>query len=175
MPGTFACNEANSSRALPQILLHLLLPTTAAGACKHRQSAVPSTAQVCALLPARGADASALPALSAAPKLAASHRGAEQLWIAVKLMKIRWFSALTGWSKDTIPCPLTGTGAVTKLFGRCKQNAAVCSPWSVAPEGPGVTSQLPRNPKQEKQTEDQILLCMWAPHLCWNPRWGATK
>lgn len=61
------------------------------------------------------ADVSALPALSTAPKLAAWHKGAEQLCTAVKMMKIRWFTALTGWSEDTIPCPPTSTGAVTKL------------------------------------------------------------
>lgn len=83
-------------------------------------------------------------------------------------MEISWFTALSGWSEDSIPCPPTGTGAVTKP-DRLKRSEVIYSSWSVAPGGPWITSQLPRNAEQEKRTEDQIVLCMWALHLHWKP------
>ena len=76
-------------RALPQILLHVLLPATALGACKLQQTAVPSTSQVCALLPA-------LWPMSVPFQPLAHAAAARQLCTAVKIVKIRWISALTG-------------------------------------------------------------------------------
>lgn len=73
--------------------------------------------------------------------------------MAMKVMEILWFTALPGWSEDSIPCPPTGTKP-----DRLKQSAVICSPWSVAPGGPWITSQLSRNAEQEKWTEDQIVL-----------------
>lgn len=102
------------------------------------------------------------------PKIASWRRAADQLYIALKVTEILWFTALPGWSEDSIPCPPTGTGAVTKP-DRLKRSAVIYSPWSVAPGGPWITSQLPRNAEQEKRTEDQIVLCMWALHLHWKP------
>lgn len=62
--------------------------------------------------------------------------------MALKVMEILQFTALPGWSEDSIPCPPTGTGAVTNPES-LKRGAGICSPWSVAPGVHGLLLSYP--------------------------------